>query len=534
MTIPDPAERGRGGRLTLPLGHLVLEIPGARLTPPEAASVPVTGVQHDSRAVREGDLFVARAGGRAHGERFIADAIARGARAVLVAAGSSADTQGAPRVEAPDVPLALALVADALHGHPTFTLEVVGITGTNGKTTTAHLTQAVINACGGRAGIIGTVGYRFEDLDLPATHTSPEADVLARVAADMVAHGASHLVMEVSSIALAAKRADAVRFRVAAFTNLTQDHLDYHGTMEAYAAAKARLFLDLGPGGAAINVDDPFGRALVDKLAPRGAAGPYLCRVARYSTELGLPEDAAEIAPLEMEQSAAGTRLRARTPAGEVEIVSPLLGAHNASNLLTALSIAWLLGLDLQAAGRALSAPIPVAGRLERCDEPGRDDVIVLVDYAHTPDALARALASVRGLAEGRLWCVFGCGGDRDPGKRPLMGEAVGGVADVAVVTNDNPRSEDPRAIAEAILPGLEGGRARVVVELDRARAIERAVLEAERGDVVVLAGKGHEPYQIIGGETLPFDDREHARRALAARRAAREPARTPPAGGAP
>jgi UDP-N-acetylmuramoyl-L-alanyl-D-glutamate--2,6-diaminopimelate ligase len=189
--------------------------------------------------------------------------------------------------------------------------------------------------------------------------------------------------------------------------------------------------------------------------------------------------------------------------------------------------VVYLLGLDVQAAGRALSGPIQVPGRLERCDTPGADDVVVLVDYAHTPDALARVLASVRALGEGRITCVFGCGGDRDPGKRPRMGEAVGRAADVAVVTNDNPRSEDPRAIADAILPGLAGGRARVVVELDRARAIERAVLEAAPGDVVLIAGKGHEPYQIVGAVTLPFDDREHARRALAARRGA-------PAGGAP
>ncbi len=508
----------------LPLVAVVREIPGATLSPRGAEDVTVTGVQHDSRRVREGDLFVARAGSRVHGERFVADAIARGARAVIVEQGSAADTAGAARVEVPDVPLALARASAVVYGHPTFTLDVVGVTGTNGKTTTTCLARAAIDACGGRAGVVGTLGYRFADLDLPASHTSPEADDLARVAAAMVARGATHLVMEVSSIALAARRADAVRFRVAAFTNLTQDHLDYHGSMEAYAAAKERLFVDLGPGAAAINVDDALGRALAARIAPQGAEGPATCLLARYSAQPGAGADAAEIAPVTLAHTAEGIAMRVRTPVGEVEIRSPLLGAHNVSNLLAALSIAYLLDLDVAVAARALSGSIEVPGRLERCDAPGVDDVVVLVDYAHTPDALERVLASVRALGPGRITCVFGCGGDRDPGKRPQMGAAVGRAADVAIVTNDNPRSEDPRAIAGAILPGLEGGRARAIVELDRARAIERAVLDAAPGDLVLIAGKGHEPYQIIGGATLPFDDREHARRALAARRAGGAP----------
>jgi UDP-N-acetylmuramoyl-L-alanyl-D-glutamate--2,6-diaminopimelate ligase len=463
---------------------------------------------------------VARAGARADGKRFIADAAAKGAAAVLVERGSDADTHGLPRIEAADVPRALAFAAAAVYGHPTFTLEVVGITGTNGKTTTAHLVQAAVDAAGGRCGIVGTLGSRFEDLDLPTAHTSPEADELARIAAAMRARGATHLVMEVSSIALAAKRVEAVRYRVAAFTNLTQDHLDYHGTMEAYAAAKARLFFDLAPGGAAVNVDDPFGRTLAARLAPHGPGGHREAPLARFSAQIGAD---VEVAPTALAITHAGIDLRAKTPAGEVSIRSPLLGAHNVSNLLTALSVAWLLDLDVNAAARALSAPIVVPGRLERCDDPAQDDVAVLVDYAHTPDALSRVLHGVRGFGSGRTLCVFGCGGDRDPLKRPLMGEAVGQLADVAIVTNDNPRSEDPRAIADAILPGLAGGKAEVVVELDRRRAIERAVLDAAPGDVVLVAGKGHEPYQIIGATTLPFDDREEARRALALRRARRQ-----------
>jgi UDP-N-acetylmuramoyl-L-alanyl-D-glutamate--2,6-diaminopimelate ligase len=512
----------REGAPSLTLRELVHEIPGVSLVDPAAAEVRVTGVHHDSRRVEPGDLFVARAGARAAGESFIGDAVGRGASAVLVARGAAVDTRGAPRLEADDVPRALAFAAAAVYGHPTFALEVIGITGTNGKTTTAHLVRAVIEACGGRAGIVGTLGYRFDDLDLPPTHTSPEADELARIAAAMRARGASHLVMEVSSIALAARRADAVRFRAVAFTNLTQDHLDYHGTMEAYGEAKARLFFDLAPGAAAVNVDDPFGAELARRLAPEGPQGPREAPLARYSARIGAASAGAEIAPVALSMTHAGIELDARTPAGVVSIRSPLLGAHNVSNLLTALSIAWLLDFDVAVAARALSQPIPVPGRLERCDAPGVDDVAVLVDYAHTPDALARVLASVRGLGGGRVICVFGCGGDRDPGKRPLMGEAVGKLADVAFVTNDNPRSEDPRAIADAILPGLAGGRAEVVVELDRRRAIERAVIGAEPGDVVLVAGKGHEPYQITGAATLPFDDRDEARRALLIRRSER------------
>jgi UDP-N-acetylmuramoyl-L-alanyl-D-glutamate--2,6-diaminopimelate ligase len=509
----------------LTLRELVHEIPDASLHDDAVAGGrPITGVHHDSRRIEPGDLFVARAGAHASGASFIADAAARGAVAVLVERGSKADTHGLPRVEAADVPRALAFAAAAVYGHPTFALQVVGITGTNGKTTTAHLTQAAINACGGRAGIVGTLGYRFADLDLPPTHTSPEADDLTRIAAAMRARGATHLVAEVSSIALAARRADAVRFQVAAFTNLTQDHLDYHGTMEAYAQAKARLFFDLSPGTAAVNVDDPFGQKLALRLSPSGSPRATLCRFSAVVDDLGVgvgPE-AAEIAPLALAHTPAGIELEARTPAGPVSIRSPLLGAHNVENLLATLSIVFLLNLDLGFAARALSAPIAVPGRLERCDAPGSDDVVVLVDYAHTPDALARVLTSVRALGEGRVICVFGCGGDRDPRKRPLMGEAVGRLAEVAIVTNDNPRSEDPQAIADAILPGLAGhdGRAEVIVELDRRRAVERAVLEAAPGDVVLVAGKGHEPYQIIGDLVLPFDDREEARRALAMRRA--------------
>jgi UDP-N-acetylmuramoyl-L-alanyl-D-glutamate--2,6-diaminopimelate ligase len=502
--------RARASVAGLCLAELVREIPGARLREDAHGDVVVRGVHHDSRRVEPGDLFVARPGFRENGERFVGDAVARGAVAVL--AGEGASTSNIPGIVVADVPRALAFAAAAVYGHPTFSLDVVGITGTNGKTTTAHLVSACIDACGGRSGVVGTLGTRFEQLELPSAFTSPEGDEIARIAATMRDRGATHLVMEVSSIALSAARADAVRFRTAAFTNLTQDHLDYHGTMDDYAEAKARLFVELGPGSAAVNVDDPFGVELAGRLAPSGRSSLALARFSVNRTDV-------EVFARSIDFTDAGIDLVAATPRGDVRVRSPMLGRHNASNLLAAIAIAWLLDLDVVHAAEALSRPVHVAGRLERCDTSGVDDIRVLVDYAHTPDALARVLDSVRALGGRRVLCVFGCGGERDPGKRPKMGEAVGRGADFAIVTNDNPRSEDPRSIAEAIVPGLESTATPFEVELDRAQAIERAILSAQPGDIVLVAGKGHEPYQIIGAQTSAFDDRVEARRALALRR---------------
>ncbi len=493
------------------LRDVVREIPGATLES-GSGDVFVSGVRHDSRAIEPGDVFIAREGGRVSGLSFLVEAVKRGAAAVIVKRGAALSTS-VPVVEVDDVPLALAIASSAVYGHPSFGVDVIGITGTNGKTTTTLLTRGLVNGAGGRCGTIGTLGAEFEGWVKPSVHTSPEADELARATREMRDHGATHLVMEVSSIALAAKRADAVRFRVAAFTNLTQDHLDYHGTMEAYGAAKRRLFADLGPGAAAVNVRDPFGPSLASAVA-RGA------RVLRYASaaDVGSPD----VYPTRLEMGPSGISLAAATPAGEVRVESPLVGAHNVENLLCAISIGLCLDYDADVIGSALSAPVAVPGRLERCDDPSRDDVVVLVDYAHTPDALARVLASVRPIAQGRVVCVFGCGGDRDPGKRPLMGEAAGRGADYVFVTNDNPRSEDPRAIAEAAVNGLRATGAPYAVELDRRAAILMAIAEARPGDVVLVAGKGHETYQIVGSTTLAFDDREVAREGLAARAAGR------------
>ncbi len=492
------------------LADVVRELGDATLVAAGNQDVVVTGVHHDSRLVEPGDLFVARVGKSQSGLSHLAEAERRGAVAVLVQRGASLSTR-LPVVEVGDVQLALALSAAAVYGHPTFGLEVVGITGTNGKTTSSHLVRAIVLESGGRCGVIGTLGSEFEGEHQSSAFTSPEADELARSARRMRDRGASHLVMEVSSIALTQRRADAVRFRVAAFTNLTQDHLDFHGSMAAYRQAKARLFQELSPAGMVINVRDAFGRELSERL--RGARG--LLRVTTAG-DLG----PAEIVPLEVGASARGIELRARTPQGEVSVSSSLIGGHNVENLLTAIGIGTSLEIPCEVIGRALSQRLSVPGRLERCDDPALDQVVALVDYAHTPDALERALVSVRSFAAGRLICVFGCGGDRDRQKRPLMGEVAGRLADRVIVTNDNPRSEDPEQIAHEIRAGLLPTGTVHELCLDRREAILRAIRSAAAGDVVLIAGKGHEPYQIIGQVTLPFDDRDEARAALAARRA--------------
>ncbi len=477
-------------------------------------AVRVRGVRHDSRAVQPGDLFVARRGEKVDGVRFVRDAVGRGATAVMAARGAiDAQAVAVPVVFVDDPAAALGFAASAVYGHPSFSLEVVGITGTNGKTTTAHLARAAVDGALGAplCGILGTVGQRFGDWSASAEHTTPEADDLARSMMEMRSRGATHLAMEVSSHALALGRLRGVHVRVAALTNLTQDHLDFHGSMREYAATKERLFTEVGPGAAVLNVDDAFGRDLAGRVrAP-------LVRVSAR-TDAGA---SAEIAPRDVQLEASGTRATVRTPAGDVKLESRLLGAHNLENLLLALGIAHALELDLGRAADALSREPGAPGRLERCDAEG-DDVTVLVDYAHTPDALARVLDAVRSVALGRVWCVFGCGGDRDATKRAPMGEAVARRADVSVVTSDNPRTEDPAAIAAQVVAGVRAAGAEPFVELDRRTAIDFAVRSASRGDAILIAGKGHEDYQVLGMVKYPFDDRIEARRALADRRAQR------------
>jgi UDP-N-acetylmuramoyl-L-alanyl-D-glutamate--2,6-diaminopimelate ligase len=508
------------------LDELARELPeGTRIV--GDPSVRVFGVRHDSRAIGAGDLFAVRKGQTSDGAKFIGAAKERGAVALLAADGAELDAQGLPVVYVPDAVRGLALAAAAIYEHPSFGIEVVGITGTNGKTTTTHLVRAAIDGvlAGPRCALIGTVGYRFKDLSFDAPHTTPEADELARAMLAMKRAGATQIAMEVSSIAIALGRIHAVRFTVCAFTNLTQDHLDFHGTMEAYGEAKAKLFLDQGPHISVICVDSEFGRNLADRVETASVrlASTHDLGAARGVIRVSARVDGAadaDLAPTALRLTARGIEATLKTPRGPLELRSPLVGEHNVENLVVALGIVHALQLDLRTAVAALADEPGAPGRLERCD--GReDDVAVLVDYAHTPDALARALDALRPVTTGRLVCVFGCGGDRDPTKRGPMGRAVAERADVAFVTSDNPRSEDPAAIAAPIVEAIRATGTKMVhtLELDRAIAIARAIAEARPGDTVLIAGKGHEDYQIIGSDKRHFDDREEARRALAERR---------------
>jgi UDP-N-acetylmuramoyl-L-alanyl-D-glutamate--2,6-diaminopimelate ligase len=495
-----PSQPVAGLRVSSLLGVLESEAP--RLI--GQGDVWLTGVRQDSRRVQAGDLFVARSGGKVSGAEFAEAAVERGAAALIVERGAPVPTLAVPMIEVADARRSLALAAEAVYGNPSRQLSVIGITGTNGKTTTSWLVERALTGAGQKPARLGTVGFAFDGQSVDSALTTPEADDISRYAARTRDAGGTHFVMEVSSIALSLERVRGLHFEVAAFSNLTQDHLDFHGSLAAYGESKAQLFTELAPEASVLNVDDPFG----ERLAARAAG-----RITRVSKRTG-----ADLFPKQVTVDARGIRGVFHTPAGDVQLESRLVGEHNLENLLLALGILHASGVDLASAARALGEAPQVPGRLERCDEAG-DDLLVLVDYAHTPDALERVLVATRSLTQKRVLCVFGCGGDRDPQKRPRMGGAVGRLADYAYLTNDNPRSEEPAAIARAVEFGLREMDAKYEVELDRARAIERAISQAQPGDVVLIAGKGHEPYQLIGDQTLPFDDRIEARRALALRR---------------
>jgi UDP-N-acetylmuramoyl-L-alanyl-D-glutamate--2,6-diaminopimelate ligase len=473
----------------------------------------ITLVTCDSRQVVPGALFFALPGARADGHAFAAEAARRGA--VAVVAERPVECTPALLLLAPSSRRAMALAAAALHGHPGRDLVLAGVTGTNGKTTVSYLVEACAQAAGLPCGVIGTITHRFPGVTRPASHTTPESTEVQALLAEMRDAGARLAVLEVSSHALSQDRVAGLRFQVAGFTNLTRDHLDYHGDMEAYFAAKRRLFVEhLAPDGTAVvNARDPWGARLADQLGPGR-------QVWRYGTRA---DDA--LRPEGLASTLAGTGATLRTPRGEVALRSPLVGAHNVENLLCAAGMALALGLPPDAVARGLAASRGAPGRLERIDGPG---FAVFVDYAHTDDALARVQDALRALGPRRLVTVFGCGGDRDRGKRPLMGEAAGRGSELAVVTSDNPRSEDPLRIIGEILPGLEragrrrlsaaealAGEAGYLVEPDRRAALELAVACAREGDAVLVAGKGHEATQLVGGERRRGDDAEEVRRAL-------------------
>ena len=469
----------------------------------------VTAIAYDSRRATAGAIFVAVAGQRFDGAAFAADAVTRGA--VLVVSASPPPVEGRVAwVTVEDARLALAELAVAFYDDPSHDLTVVGVTGTNGKTTTTYLLAAIFDAAGWPCGRIGSVGYDTGGTTRDAERTTPEAPEVQALLREMVQHQRATCVMEVSSHALAMRRVDRTRFAAAVFSNLTRDHLDYHPDMGHYFGMKRRLF-DMLPAGAPaiINTDDPFGLQLVEAVG----------RPVTYAIDR-----AADVTPERIESSLSGTSIDVRTPRGRLQIRSALPGRLNVYNALAAVSVAVALDVPFQAIEHGVAGLEGVPGRFEMVSSPD-DDVSVLVDYAHTDDALRAVLGAVRELCDGRIISVFGCGGDRDTAKRPLMGAVAARLSDLVVVTSDNPRSEDPDHIIDEIRRGIDSSTTTAtgpphLAIADRGTAIERAIGEAEPGDAVVIAGKGHETYQVVGDTRRPFDDRLVARAALARRRA--------------
>lgn len=470
----------------------------------------VRGLSVDSRLIEDGSLFLACRGQNTSGVNFIDDAVRRGAVAAAVDMRDLAQARGAPVPVIPvrDLSACAGRIAARFYGEPSRHLRVVGVTGTNGKTSVTHyIASALGRAENGRAGIIGTLGYGPAARLRPTLLTTPDAVTIQRELADMRAQGVTAVAMEVSSHALQQHRVDGVNFDTAVFTNLTRDHLDYHGSMEDYAAAKQMLFEVPGLRRAVVNLDDPFGRELFRRIAPEAVKVGYRL----------LDDFAASPAPacLEgrlLENLPGSLALAVRGPWGSGDLRSALTGRFNASNVLATLAVLCLQDVPLATAMDAVSAVHPVAGRMETFGGGGKPTVVV--DYAHTPDALEQALRALRPGCRGRLHCVFGCGGDRDRGKRPQMGKVAAALSDHVVVTSDNPRSESPEAIIDEILEGIPGTSVIDVVP-DRAEAIRLAVESAAVEDVILIAGKGHETYQEIQGRRYPFSDRELVRRLL-------------------
>ncbi len=487
----------------------------------------IRGIRYDSRDVAPGDLFVALRGAHSDGHAFIERAIDLGAAALLVETMPGAEARrGVPAVRVPDTRRALAPIAAHFFGHPASDLRLVGVTGTNGKTSTTYLLESMLSLAHWRVGLIGTVEIRYAGHHQPSINTTPESLDLQRTLRAMCNEQIDAAVMEVSSHGLELGRVDGCAFRAAGFTNLSQDHLDFHGTMDAYFDAKARLFREhLAPGaGAVVNIDDPVAEKLI-RIARE--AGAEVVRVGRGT------DAAADLRLVSSEIALSGTRAVLEDTSGRFEVALPLLGDFNLENLLVAAGLARALGIDGETIAAGAAACRQVPGRMERVMGPRPDGPTVLVDYAHTPDAVDKVLRTVRPLCRGRLVAVFGCGGDRDRSKRPRMAEAVAASADLAIATSDNPRTEDPLAIladveaglgalakvaADALFSQRSAGRGCYATIPDRREAIRTAIAGAAPEDTIVLAGKGHEDYQIIGREKLPFDDRIEARRALAAR----------------
>ncbi|HEY8393951.1 MAG TPA: UDP-N-acetylmuramoyl-L-alanyl-D-glutamate--2,6-diaminopimelate ligase [Thermaerobacter sp.] len=484
------------------LAELLSVLPDKTVTGPD--EIPIAGITYDSRRVEPGHLFVAIRGLRYDGHSFIPEAVSRGATCVV--GERAAQIEGATYVRVPSSRLALGLLASAFYGHPSHSLTLVGVTGTNGKTTTTHLIRALLEHAGFPTGLIGTVHNIIGGRALPVERTTPEASDLQKLLAAMRDAGMTHAVMEVSSHALTLHRVAGCAFDFGVFTNLTQDHLDFHASMEDYAEAKARLFARLGrsevlpakpgPKAAVINTDDPWGRFMAERS--RAPVVTYGIR------------ERADVMARDITVAAEGVRFRLVSDRGEAEVRLSLTGRFNVYNALAAAAVGLAAGLTPSQVAEGLATVPAVPGRLERIDHG--QPFAVLVDYAHTPDGLENVLSTVREFAGGRVISVFGCGGDRDRGKRPLMGAISARLADYTILTSDNPRSEDPERIIDDIERGVRqvagAGYERVT---DRAAAIRRALEMAQPGDAVVIAGKGHETYQIFADRTIHFDDREVA-----------------------
>ncbi len=467
---------------------------------PGIANREVRGLQVDSRRVQPGDLFLAAPGTLVDGRAFIGNAVTSGTVAVVYEAG---DGYAPPSLPLPAFGVAnlrqkIGIIADRFYGTPSHRLIVIGITGTNGKTTCTQLLAQVLDQSPKRCAVIGTLGYGFPGALNPSIHTTPDAVTLHRLMADFLGQNSVYVAMEVSSHALDQGRVNGVVFNVAVFTNLTRDHLDYHGDMTAYGLAKTELFSMEGLKYAVINYDDAFGRNLLAGIGAR-------IKTLSYGIEGG------DIRAREVRVLPSGLSLRISTPYGETELNSPLIGRFNVYNLLAVLATLLVLGVKLDEAAARLSKAQAPAGRVERFGGT-KGSPLVVVDYAHTPDALEKILQALREHAHGKLWCVFGCGGDRDRGKRPMMGEIAERLADIVVVTDDNPRHESGDAIIADIREGMQTSPQ---VIRDRRAAIATAIRGAGEGDIVLIAGKGHEDYQQVGDERFPYSDREAIRKIL-------------------
>jgi UDP-N-acetylmuramoyl-L-alanyl-D-glutamate--2,6-diaminopimelate ligase len=484
--------------------------------PAALAGAAVSSIAYDSRAVAPGAVFVAVRGTHADGATFAGDAIARGASVVVADTPAPAGI-GVPWIQVSDARLALAALAAVFYGDPSRELVLVGITGTNGKTTTTYLLASIFEAAGVLCGRIGTIGHRIGTHEAEAARTTPEAPDLQRLLRDMVSRGAGAVVIEVSSHALALRRVDHLRFATGVFTNLTRDHLDFHRDMEDYFEVKRRLFEMLPESAFGVsNLDDPRGAAFA-------ASAP---NAMTYAIDA-----AADVRPERLSISLDGLAFEVQTPRGVLHLRSPLVGRPNVYNILAASAAAMVLGLPFSAIETGIAALASVPGRFQLVSGP-EDDVRVVVDYAHTDDALKNLLETARPLADGRVITVFGCGGDRDRTKRPLMGAVAARLSDLVIVTSDNPRSEDPVRIIDEIKRGIVVPADRApkgrplpstpcLAIVDRKVAIEKAVVDARPGDLILIAGKGHEKTQAIGSRVLPFDDVDVARSALSRRRRA-------------